>query len=167
MDDRVRWIATQLNLTAIIWNLDTFDWAANVQAGVTTETVDTLYQDYITMGTNGTFATSGNIVLSHEINNQTMDFFMKHYPAIKKAYSHVMDVATCMNITTPYVETSITFPTFDQSVGTSSSGSASASGAGASVTPGASSVNATSAGNSIILNGPLFIAALFGLLVLV
>lgn len=168
MDDRVRWIATQLNLTAIIWNLDTFDWAANVQAGVTTETVDNLYKDFINMGTNGTFATSGNIVLSHEINNQTMDFFMKHYPAIKKAYSHVMDVATCMNITTPYVENTVTFPTFDQSVGTSSSSSASgSSGASASTTPGASSVKATSAGNSIILNGPLFIAALFGLLVLV
>lgn len=171
MDDRVRWIATQLNLTAIIWNLDTFDWAANVQAGVTTQTVDNLYQDFINMGTNGTFKNSGNIVLSHEINNQTMDFFMKHYPAIKKAYSHVMDVATCMNITTPYVESTVTFPTFDQAVGTSSSSSGSsasgASGAGASTTPGASSVKAASAGNSIVLNGPLFIAALFGLLVLV
>ncbi|CEP15580.1 hypothetical protein [Parasitella parasitica] len=169
LDDRVRWIATQLNLTAIIWNLDTFDWAANVQAGVTTETVDNLYQDFINMGTNGTFANSGNIVLSHEINNQTMDFFMKHYPAIKKAYSHVLDVATCMNITTPYVETTVTFPTFEQSVGTSSSSSANpvSSGTGASGTSGSSSVATTSSGNSITLNGPLFIAALFGLFVLV
>lgn len=164
MDDRVRWIATQLDLTAIIWNLDTFDWAANVQAGITSQTVDDLYKDYIEMGSNGTFANSGNIVLSHEINNQTMDFFMKHYPDIKKSYKHVMDVATCMNITQPYAESSVTFNTFDQAVGGSSSGSASGSAAKAGTTPSASK---PSAGNSITYNGPLFIAALFGLLVLV
>jgi hypothetical protein len=165
LDDRVRWIATQLDLTAIIWNLDTFDWAANVQAGVTTETVDNLYKSFVEMGSNGTFANSGNIVLSHEINNQTMDFFMKHYPEIKKAYKHVMDVATCMNITQPYTEKSVTFKTFDQAVGGSSSSSSASGNAGnAATTPNA---NKTNAGNSITYNGPLFIAALFGLLVLV
>ncbi|CAO3647452.1 unnamed protein product [Mucor fragilis] len=161
LDDRVRWIATQLDLTAIIWNLDTNDWAANVLPGVTTETVNQSYQDFINMGTNGTFKNSGNIVLSHEINNQTMEFFMKHYPAIKKAYTHVMDVATCMNITKPYTETSITFPTFDQAV---AGISPSSNGNSAS---DASSAKASSDGNSIIFNITLFIAALFGFLVLV
>jgi hypothetical protein len=164
LDDRIRWIATQLDLTAIIWNLDTFDWAANVQAGVTAQTVDDLYKSFIQMGSNGTFAKSGNIVLSHEINNQTMDFFMKHYPDIKKAYSHVLDVATCMNITQPYAESSVTFQTFAQAVGGSSSSSASGAAGNAATTP---SANKTNAGVSITYNGPLFIAALFGLLVLV
>lgn len=119
LDDRVRWIATQINLTAVIWNLDTFDWAADVQPGVTQQTVEDNYHNYIDMGTNGSFATSGNIVLSHEINNNTMTHFMNNYPAIKKAYSHVMDVATCMNITNPYVENVVTFPTFDEAVANS------------------------------------------------
>lgn len=170
MDDRVRWIATQLDLTAILWTLDTFDWAANVTPGITEQTVNDNYDAYVQMGTNGSFANTGNIVLSHEINDMTMQFFMKHYPDIKKAYSHVMDVATCMNITQPYVESTVTFPTFDQAVGSNTTAS-SASGNGAT-TPGAAKASASpaaSAGASVYtsFNGPLFIAALFGLLVLV
>ena len=151
-------------MTAILWNLDTDDWAANTVAGVTTQTVNDNYESFIKMGSNGTFASSGNIVLSHEINNMTMDFFMQHYPEIKKAYKHVLDVATCMNITNPYQETTVTFPTFAQAIGDSSASNG-------SVTPGASgtstqSAAAKSAGNSVAINSSLFIAALFGLLVL-
>lgn len=137
--------------------MDTNDWAANVLPGVTTETVNQSYEDFIKMGANGTFKNSGNIVLSHEINNQTMEFFMKHYPDIKKSYKHVMDVATCMNITAPYAETSVTFPTFEQAV------------AGVSPSSSSSSTSAkdTSDGNSIFVNSTLLIAALFGLLALV
>ncbi|KAI7893220.1 chitin deacetylase 1 [Mucor mucedo] len=172
LDDRVRWIATQLDLTAILWTLDTFDWAANVTPGITEQTVDDNYEAYIKMGTNGSYANSGNIVLSHEINDMTMQFFMKHYPDIKKAYSHVMDVATCMNITQPYVESAVTFPTFDQAVGSTTNTSTGASSASGATTPGAAKAStspAASAAASVYtsLNGPLFIAALFGLLVLV
>ncbi|CEG71429.1 Putative Chitin deacetylase 2 [Rhizopus microsporus] len=169
IDDRVRWIATQLNLTAILWNLDTDDWAANTIAGVTTQTVNDNYESFIKMGSNGTFASSGNIVLSHEINNMTMDFFMQHYPEIKKAYKHVLDVATCMNITNPYQETTVTFPTFAQAIGGSSASNSSvAPGASGAPASGAStqSAAAKSAGNSVAINSSLFIAALFGLLVL-
>ena len=167
MDDRVRWIATQLDLTAILWNLDTFDWAANVQAGVTPASVDAKYEDYIKMGSNGTFANSGNIVLSHEINNMTMDFFMKHYPDIKKSYKHVMDVATCMNITQPYAETNVKFQTFSEAAGGASSPSANGTttGSGSTTTPGAAKVSTNTAA-SVTVNSALFIAALFGLLVL-
>lgn len=156
MDDRVRWIATQLDLTAIIWNLDTDDWAANVTPGVTSQTVNDNYENFIKMGSNGTFATGGNIVLSHEINNMTMDFFIQHYPEIKKAYTHVMDVATCMNITNPYQETTVSFPTYDQAVGSSD---------GSGTSPAGSSSSKSGAASTAIFNGPLFIAALFGLLV--
>lgn len=172
LDDRVRWIATQLDLTAILWNLDTFDWAANVQPGVTEQTVDDHYKEYIDMGNNGTFANSGNIVLSHEINAMTMNFFMKHYPEIKKAYNHVMDVATCMNITQPYAEKAVTFPTFEQAIGSGSGSNSASSSPSGTVTPGAGKANASTspssgASGSVSLNGPLFIAALFGLFVLV
>ncbi|CAO3703021.1 unnamed protein product [Rhizopus stolonifer] len=163
IDDRVRWIATQLNLTAILWNLDTDDWAAGTTPGITAETVNNNYEDFIKMGSNGTFAESGNIVLTHEINNMTMGFFLDHYTEIKKAYTHVLDVATCMNITNPYVESTITFPTYDQAINgknaTSSNSSVAANGS-------TSSASAKSAGNAVTLNGSLLAAALMGLLVL-
>lgn len=53
------------------------------------------------MNSNGIFGNSSNIILSHEINRMTMTFFMNHYEEIKKAYAHVLDVITCMNITNP------------------------------------------------------------------
>ncbi|KAI9323082.1 hypothetical protein BX666DRAFT_1883179 [Dichotomocladium elegans] len=127
IDDRVRWIATQLNFTAILWNLDTNDWAANVISGVTPATVNQNYEQFVAMGTNGTFRGTGNIVLSHEINNMTMDFAIQQYPAIKKAYTHVLDVATCMNISHPYIEKVITFPSFQQAT-TQNASSATGSG---------------------------------------
>ncbi|KAG1142252.1 hypothetical protein G6F37_000672 [Rhizopus arrhizus] len=161
IDDRVRWIATQLNLTAILWNLDTDDWAAGTTPGITAETVSQNYEDYIKMGSNGTFANSGNIVLTHEINNMTMGFFLDHYEEIKKAYTHVLDVATCMNITNPYVETTVTFPTFEQAIGGASASASNGSSNGTSTL----SVAAKSAGATIQLNGSLLVAALMGLLV--
>ncbi|OBZ83538.1 Chitin deacetylase [Choanephora cucurbitarum] len=159
LDDRVRWIATQLNMTAILWNLDTDDWAAGSN-GITADTVNQKYNDFIKMGSNGTFAQSGNIVLSHEINNMTMDFFVNHYPEIKKNYKHVMDVATCMNIAHPYLEKVVTFPSFDASV-TQNASVATGSG----VVPGATSVHKSGATHATSLSSTsLFTAALFGLL---
>ncbi|CAO3621558.1 unnamed protein product [Mucor hiemalis] len=102
IDDRVRWIATQLGLTAVIWNLDTNDWSAGFTT--TVEAVQQNYNDYITMGTNGTFADSGNIVLTHEINNTTMSLAVENLPKIISSYKQVLDVATCYNISHPYFE---------------------------------------------------------------
>ncbi|KAI8883384.1 carbohydrate esterase family 4 protein [Backusella circina FSU 941] len=102
VDDRVRWIASQLGLTAIIWNLDTNDWSAGTTVPVST--VQQSYEDYITMGTNGTFASSGNIVLTHEITNETMSLALDYLPKITSAYKQVIDVATCYNISYPYFE---------------------------------------------------------------
>ncbi|CAO3658800.1 unnamed protein product [Rhizopus microsporus] len=161
LDDRVRWIATQLNMTAVLWNLDTFDWAAGTTPGVTADTVNQKYLNYIQMGTNGTFATHGNIVLSHEINNMTMDFFVKHYPDIKKAYKHVTDVATCMNISNPYLEKVITFPSFDASV---TKNATPATGSG--VVPGASGTPSSATIQAVIpeFKASLLIASLFAAL---
>ncbi|KAI9310173.1 hypothetical protein BX666DRAFT_2033428 [Dichotomocladium elegans] len=114
IDDRVRWIATQLDMTAIIWDLDTDDWAAGVTepASVIKET----YRKLIKMGTDGTFAKHGNIVLQHEINNTTMQLALDHLPQIQANYRHVTNIATCMNITYPYMETSIKFPSFAEAI---------------------------------------------------
>ncbi|ORZ03387.1 chitin deacetylase 1 [Syncephalastrum racemosum] len=153
LDDRVRWIASQLGLTAILWNLDTDDWAAGTTPGITQQTVNQNYENFITMGTNGSFVNSGNIVLSHEINNMTMDFAVQHYPAIKKAYKHVVDVATCMNISHPYSEKVITFPSFDAAVNKNAS-----TATGSGVVPGAS--NSSDASQTRQLHGSLLIAAI-------
>lgn len=149
IDDRVRWIATQLNLTAIIWNLDTNDWAAGSTVPITT--VQQTYQDYITMGTNGTFSTYGNIVLTHEIDNTTMSLALEYLPQIKAAYKNVLDIATCANLTNPYSDSNITYLAF----GASNTTAASASGAsGVSTAASGSSASASAASaNTVVKNG--------------
>jgi hypothetical protein len=149
IDDRVRWIATQLNLTAIIWNLDTNDWAAGSTVPLTT--VQQSYQDYITMGTNGTFSTYGNIVLTHEIDNTTMSLALEYLPQIKAAYKNVLDIATCANLTNPYSDSNITYLAF----GASNTTTASASGASSlSTAASGSSASASAASaNTVVKNG--------------
>ncbi|KAI8888083.1 carbohydrate esterase family 4 protein [Backusella circina FSU 941] len=136
VDDRVRWIASQLGLTAVIWNLDTNDWSAGYSVPVST--VQQSYEDYITMGTNGTFATSGNIVLTHEINNTTMSLALEYLPQIASAYKQVLDVATCYNISYPYFENIQWTSVLN---GTSPSGSSSSSGSGSSSSSSSSASN--------------------------
>ncbi|KAI8874956.1 carbohydrate esterase family 4 protein [Backusella circina FSU 941] len=149
VDDRVRWIATQLNLTTILWNLDTNDWAAGDTE--TVEDVQTTYSDFIEMGSNGTFATSGQIVLTHEIDNTTMSLAVENIPKIKAAYKNVLDVATCMNITYPYQEKTISFAAFGGSAvsnTTSSASSASSAVSGASSSSGTTSAIAAAAASA-------------------
>ncbi|CAM0138533.1 hypothetical protein VKS41_007149 [Umbelopsis sp. WA50703] len=147
VDDRVRWIATQLNLTAIIWNLDTNDWAAGDSEPIAS--VEAAYQAYIEMGTNGTFATGGNIVLTHEIDNTTMSLAMTYVPQIVKAYKNVLDIATCANLSKPYVDSDITYAVFGAS-NTSASGSGSVSGSASST--GSGSASSASSGTNNVAN---------------
>ncbi|KAI8139236.1 chitin deacetylase 1 [Fennellomyces sp. T-0311] len=156
LDDRVRWIATQLNLTAILWNIDTDDWAAGSMPGVTTQTVDQNYKNFVEMGKNGTFANSGALILAHEINNGTMEMALQHYPALKEAYTHIIDVATCMNITNPYVESTVTFPTFDEYLKTGDAG----------VKPaGKDSDGSAAPSMRSFASGPVLLAVLFAVLI--
>ncbi|KAI7883422.1 chitin deacetylase [Lichtheimia hyalospora FSU 10163] len=152
VDDRVRWIATQLNLTTILWNLDTDDWAAGNSIPV--ETIQQTYDDYVEMGKNGTFATSGNIVLTHEIDNTTMQLAVENIPKIKDAYKNVIDVATCMNITHPYMEENISWAAFgksNSSDGTSASGDSSSDSQGGS--SAASALVGTKTGAALAMVG--------------
>ncbi|KAI8092220.1 chitin deacetylase [Gilbertella persicaria] len=152
VDDRVRWIASQLGLTAIIWNLDTDDWEAGT--GTTTvQDVEQTYQNFVNMGTNGTFANSGNIVLTHEINNTTMSMALDYLPKITAAYKQVIDVATCANISHPYFED---FEWTNVLNGTNSSSSASSAAASGNAVSGASSVVP-----SVALVGAFALALLF------
>lgn len=111
------------------------------------------------MGTNGTFATSGNIVLTHEINNETMSMAVENLPKIIAAYKQVIDVATCYNISYPYFEdvewTSVLNAT-NSSASASTSASSAASGSDASsssaITTAAQVNAATSGAMSVIPN---------------
>jgi peptidoglycan/xylan/chitin deacetylase (PgdA/CDA1 family) len=136
VDDRVRAIAQQLNLVNVIWNQDTDDWQMVPAGNQPQSAIDANYQSFITKGQNGTFATNGTIVLSHELNNGTMSESIKWYPQIRKAYQYVVPVATCMNWSQPYAETNITYPTFAQLVPSSNSNSSSSSSSSSSSTPG-------------------------------
>ncbi|CAO0794532.1 unnamed protein product [Mucor circinelloides] len=158
IDDRVRWIASQLGLTAVIWNLDTDDWSAGVTT--TVEAVEQSYSDYIAMGTNGTFANSGNIVLTHEINNTTMSLAVENLPKIISAYKQVIDVATCYNISHPYFEdyewTNVLNGTKSSATASGSATSASASGG---ATTAAAHIQASTSGAMSVLPNLALISA--------
>ncbi|KAI5477440.1 chitin deacetylase, carbohydrate esterase family 4 protein [Pseudohyphozyma bogoriensis] len=101
-DDRVRYIASKLDLETVLWNLDTDDWNYAAE-GI--PQIKENYQDYIKMGTNGSFTKQGAIVLTHEIDNETMTLSEEYLPQIRAAYSGgVMPIAVCNNNTQPYVE---------------------------------------------------------------
>lgn len=104
-------------MTTILWNLDTDDWAAGTSK--TVDEVKATYDAYVQMGSNGTFANSGQIVLTHEIDNTTMSLAVEYLPKIASAYKNVLDVATCMNITYPYQEHTISFAPFGSSANSS------------------------------------------------
>jgi hypothetical protein len=150
-------------LTTILWDLDTDDWAAGYNEPITT--VQKTYEDFIQMGSNGTYQNKGQIVLTHEINNTTMTLAVNNLPKIMAAYKNVIDVATCMNITQPYHETTVTRAAFDGSKTASSSGAASgsASATGSSASSAASGIAAgaasTSAGIQISPNALVLAAA--------
>ena len=91
------------------------------------------------MGSNGTFKNSGQIVLTHEIDNTTMTLAMEFLPKIRAAYKNVLDVATCMNITNPYHESQVTMIPFNATEGSTSS-AAPASSTAAAVSSAAAAV---------------------------
>lgn len=145
VDDRVRAIALQLNLSTDLWNLDSNDWRMIPAGTFTSAQVDTIFEGFVEMGKNGTYATSGVITLQHELNNGTMSKAQQWYSQIKAAYKHLMPVASCMNITHPYAETNITYPSFNDLVGGSStSGNNPSGGSGSNSSKKSSSVSMTS-----------------------
>lgn len=64
-----------------------------------------------------------------------MELAVENIPKIKEAYKNVIDVATCMNITHPYMEENISWAAFgksNSSDGTSASGDSSSDSQGGS-----------------------------------
>ena len=115
VDDRIRAIAAGLNLTTIVWQYDSNDWQVGaVGSNVTSAQVDANYQGLITSAGNGTFNTAGTIILTHEINNYTMQEAINMYPKLKAAFKSLVPVGVALNISQPYLEANYTQPTFAQ-----------------------------------------------------
>lgn len=146
-----------MNLTSILWDYDTNDWSAG-----TTETVQQVqasYDEFIQMGTNGSMTTHGNIVLTHEIANVTMSLALTNLPNIMKNYKHVINVATCQNITYPYMERTVAFRTFDEYLSQNTSAAGAASSIVGSNTNGAVTATGNAATQSSATSGASIVRA--------
>ncbi|GAA6029169.1 hypothetical protein JCM8097_001634 [Rhodosporidiobolus ruineniae] len=111
VDDRVRYIANALGMSTIIWVDNTFDYEI---ATLSAATVERNYNDIIAKAANGTYNTHGTIVLTHELNNDTMALGELYLPKIKQAFKYVAPVGVALNNTKPYVEDGYTYPNFAQ-----------------------------------------------------
>ncbi|KAH8986775.1 chitin deacetylase [Lactarius hatsudake] len=145
VDDRIRAIATALGLQTIVWKYDSFDWRAG-QGNITATDVDNNYNLFISNLTSGAFDSVGGIMLTHELNNFTMQEAIKWYPQLKAAFSAIVPIGVALNKTQPYKETNYSLPSFEQYVsgqvtasGSNSSGSGTGTGSSSSPTSSSSS----------------------------
>ncbi|KAK4057347.1 hypothetical protein OIO90_001413 [Microbotryomycetes sp. JL221] len=112
VDDRIRFIAQALDMKTIVWSEDTDDWNW-VNLGV--PKIESNYKSIIGQ-VDTKYTQSGAIVLTHELNNETMSLVEEFYPQIKTSWTGgVMPYEVCMNITTPYLETEgYVYPNYEQ-----------------------------------------------------
>jgi hypothetical protein len=75
-----------MGLQTILWKYDSNDWRVG-QNGYTAANVDASYQFFIANLTAGSFDTVGGIMLTHELNNYTMQEAVNWYPQLKAAFS--------------------------------------------------------------------------------
>ncbi|GAA6000587.1 chitin deacetylase [Rhodotorula paludigena] len=111
VDDRVRYIAQSLGMQTIIWSDNTFDY--NI-ATLSRATIEGNYNEILNGGKNGSYAVNGTIVLTHELNADTISLAEEFLPKIKEAFKYVAPVGVAMNNTEPYVESGYTYPNFAQ-----------------------------------------------------
>ncbi|SCV69663.1 BQ2448_1057 [Microbotryum intermedium] len=115
VDDRIRYIASKLDLRIIQWETDTFDYDWNVD-GIAS--VQKNYDTILAQQANGTYNSYGPIVLSHEIDGETMAISQSYLPKMRKTFTGgVIPVGVCLNNTQPYVEGSeYVYPNYAQYV---------------------------------------------------
>ncbi|KAJ3780295.1 putative chitin deacetylase [Lentinula aff. detonsa] len=133
VDDRIRAIAEGLGLQTIIWQYDSFDWEEQ-SGNITAAQVYTNYDNFIARAENGTFNTEGSIMLTHELNNFTMQ--------TADTFKYLVPVGVALNKTQSYVETNYSLPTFDEYISgnvTTNSSSSSSSNSTSSSTSQSSS----------------------------
>ncbi|KAG0146750.1 hypothetical protein CROQUDRAFT_43880 [Cronartium quercuum f. sp. fusiforme G11] len=107
IDDRVRYIANALGLSTILWDNDMndFRYITSGQAAV-----DANYQHMLDTANKGGFKTKGTLVLTHELNADTMATNQKFLPKIAQAFKYITPVAVCQNNTHPYLESEYSYP---------------------------------------------------------
>jgi hypothetical protein len=70
----------------LIWKYDSFNWRVGIN-NITAADVDNNYGLFIDNLTAGTFDTVGGIMLTHELNNFTMQEAVKWCPQLKSSFS--------------------------------------------------------------------------------
>ena len=75
-----------MGLQTVLWKYDSNDRRVG-QGGWTAANVDASYQLFIGNLSAGTFDTMGGIMLTHELNNYTMQEAINWYPQLKAAFS--------------------------------------------------------------------------------
>lgn len=171
IDDRVRWIASQMGLTPIIWtsitangtttNFDTNDW--HISGGTATgasslETFDTILNTYVPQ------LDTGFIVLEHDLYQQTVDLAVGYVlpQAIASGKFQLKSIISCLGrpLSEAYIETSSnttatvissasggsTF--FQASVGTATGSAVTATGTGSDAASGTSAAGSGSSSGS-------------------
>jgi len=76
-----------MGLQTILWKYDSNDWGVFLGGNYIVVDVDTSYQLFIDNLTAGTFDTMGSIILTHKVNNVTMQEAITWYPKLKSAFS--------------------------------------------------------------------------------
>jgi hypothetical protein len=85
-----------MGLQTILWRYDSNDWRVG-QNNITAADVDASYNNFINNLTAGTFNTVGGLMLTHEVNNFTMQEAINFYPRLKAAFSvrsHFLRIST-------------------------------------------------------------------------
>jgi hypothetical protein len=113
VDDRIRYIAQALGMATVIWTDNTFDYTGNLTASAV---VDANYQTIFSKQASGNYNTAGTIVLTHELNNYTMNENLKFLSTIQNDFKGgAMPIAVCMNNSQPYLEGSaFSYPNYAQ-----------------------------------------------------
>ncbi|KAF5346815.1 hypothetical protein D9757_013492 [Collybiopsis confluens] len=144
VDDRIRSIAHGLGLTTIMWKYDTADASVDGKT-ITDQTVINNYNNFINQAKNGSFSSTGAILLTHELNNFTMSEAVTFYPQLKSVFQHIAPVGVTLNKTQPYVESNYSLPTFGQYIsGTKVTNGSSLASPNSSTTDSPSSTAASS-----------------------
>ncbi|KAH9981806.1 chitin deacetylase [Russula compacta] len=143
VDDRIRYIANSLGLQTVIWKFDSNDWRVGTN-NITPADVDANYAYFVANLTAGNFNSGGAIMLTHELNNYTMQEAINWYPALKANFSALVPIGVALNKTQPYQETNYSLPTFQQYV----SGQITASANSSNSTSSSSSPSAGSTSSS-------------------
>jgi hypothetical protein len=119
------------------------------------ETISANYEKVFAKAKAGNYKNGNSpIVLNHEVNENTMNEIIDQYPNIKANFKYIVPVASGLNVTNPYAEQNITYPTFAEVTGNSegapsgtSNGTTPASGSGVSGSGGSGS-DASGTGSS-------------------